>query len=200
MKRRMDVSDATFADRVNAVIRGDPCPSGTPVFSAAQQSNIVREMSGGGGRNDGNPMSYAACAGLPPKPTRMSKEDVYWQCRRSLRIWPVPEGDVKRGLRTYLKDRLRLSTSFLADMGEISVKRIAAGPRSKIVGEVVAIFSSVDVRDAVKGAARELAACPDAGMRLEIPQYLQPSLKALETVSYNLKQKHAGIRLSLIHI
>ena len=92
---------------------------------------------------------------------------------------------------------MRLSSSFLSDMGEISVKRITARPRSKIVGEVVAIFSSVDVRDAIKGAARELAGCSDAGIRLEIPQYLQPSLKALETVSYNLKQKNPMVKRNI---
>ena len=82
-------------------------------------------------------------------------------------------------------------------MGEISVKRVAAGPRSKITGEVIALFSSVDVRDAIRGAARELAGSPEAGMCLEVPHFLQPSLKALETVSYNLKQKHPGIRRNI---
>ena len=55
--------------------------------------------------------------------------------------------------------------------------------------EIITVFSSIDVRDAVRGAARELAGHPDAGIRLEIPTFLQPSLKALEAVSYNLKKK-----------
>ena len=137
------------------------------MLSSAGQSGPVHMYVSSFSSTAWSDSSGNSSSSVGPVPCRMSKEDIYWQCRRSLRIWPVPEGDVKRGLRTYLKDRLRLSTSFLADMGEISVKRIAAGPRSKIVGEVVAIFSSVDVRDAVKGAARELAAYPDAGMRLE---------------------------------
>ena len=112
-------------------------------------------------------------------------------------MWPIADGDVKAGLKKYLRDRLRLSTSFLADMGEISIKRVAAGPRSKIKEEVIVVFSSVDVRDAVRGAARELAGVPEADMRLEIPHFLQGSLKALEAVSYNLKKKHPGIRRNI---
>ena len=34
-------------------------------------------------------------------------------------------------------------------------------------------------------------------MRLEIPQFLQPSLKALESVSYNLKQKNPEIKRNI---
>ena len=34
-------------------------------------------------------------------------------------------------------------------------------------------------------------------MRLEIPYNLQPSLKALEAVSYNMKQKNSRIRRSI---
>ena len=37
----------------------------------------------------------------------------------------------------------------------------------------------------------------DAGIRLEIPYFLQPSLKALESVSFNLKQKNGKIKRSI---
>ena len=50
------------------------------------------------------------------------------------------------------------------------------------------------MRDAVRRAARELAG---AGIRLEIPRYLQPSLKALEEVSYNLKKKNPDMRRNI---
>ena len=39
-----------------------------------------------------------------------------------------------------------------------------------------------------------MAGTPDAGIRLEVPQHLQSSLKALEAVSYALKQKHPNMR------
>ena len=110
---------------------------------------------------------------------------------------PINDGDVRKGLGNFLKNRLGLGPAFLADMGELSVKRVASGPRAKITGEVIAIFSSVDVRDAVRGAAKELAGSPDAVIRLEIPTSLQPSLKALETVSFHLKKKHPKLRRNI---
>ena len=99
------------------------------------------------------------------------------------------EDDLKKALGNFLTTRLKLDRDILLDMEEIAIKRVAAGPRAKIRGEIIAVFSSVAVRDAVKGAAKELAGLPDAGIRLEIPYSLQSNLKALEAVSYNLKRK-----------
>ena len=82
-------------------------------------------------------------------------------------------------------------------MGDVSVKKVAAGPRSKITGEVIAVFLMVAVRDAVRGMASELAGDPDAGVRLEIPHGLQSNLKALESVSYNLKKKYPDLRRNI---
>ena len=85
----------------------------------------------------------------------------------------------------------------MADMGAISVKKVAASPGSKITGEVVAVFSEPEVRDVVRRAAKELAGASDSGIRLEIPHYLKPSLKALEAVSFNLKKKNDKIRRNI---
>ena len=62
---------------------------------------------------------------------------------------------------------------------------------------MIVVFSTVDVRDAVKRASKELAGAQDAGIRLEIPHSMKPSLQALEAVSYSLKQKHQNIRRSI---
>ena len=105
--------------------------------------------------------------------------------------------DLKAGLRDFLREKLKLDTAFLSDMGSVSIKRVAFGPRSKIKNEAIVVFSSTEVRDAVKGSARELASHPEAGIRLEIPFALQPSLKALEAVSYKLKQKHPDIKRNI---
>ena len=87
LRRRMDDNDATFADRVAAVIRGqDGMLSGPPAFSSASQSSSVSNCPGDNQATGGQGLPYAACAGLPPRPAKMSKEDIYWQCRKSLRI------------------------------------------------------------------------------------------------------------------
>ena len=79
-------------------------------------------------------------------------------------------------------------------MGSISIKRAFSGPKSKIQNEIIAVFSSSEVRDTIKRAARELAGDQSTGIRLEIPGYLQTSLKALEAVSFALKQKNLDMR------
>ena len=112
-------------------------------------------------------------------------------------MWPVVGPDLKVALKEYLRGRLCLSQTFLSDMGEIGIKKVASGPAAKISGEVIVLFSSVEVRDAVRRSAKELGGDKDAGMRLEVPYNLQPSLKALEAVSFNLKQKNSKIRRSI---
>ena len=74
-------------------------------------------------------------------------------------------------------------------MGEIVARPIPFTSRSKLKCEAGVTFSSVEVRDIVRRAARELAGSLEARIRLEIPQFLQPSLKSLESVSYSLKKK-----------
>ena len=61
-----------------------------------------------------------------------SSDERYWLCRKSLRIWPVPGADKKKALGSYLTDKLKLSSRFLKEIGEISIKTVAAAPGSKI--------------------------------------------------------------------
>ena len=156
----------------------------------------------GTGAASSSTMSYVTCMGMS-KASRASatpvgtKEDIYWFCRRSLRMWPVAGDDLRKGLLVFLKSKLQLDSAFFLDMGEISVKKVYAGPRAKIRDEVIAVFSTVAVRDNVRRAAKELRGCPDSGIRLEIPALLQPSLKALETVSFKLKKKYPEMKRNI---
>ena len=114
-----------------------------------------------------------------------------------MRVWPVPGPDIRTSLKEYLSTKLRLSSRFLSDIGDISVKRVAEAPGSKISNEVIAVFSTVAVRDAIKRAAKELGGEAGFGIRHEIPNALQTSLKALEALSFHLKQKHPGIKRNI---
>ena len=121
-------------------------------------------------------------------------KDVYWACRRSLRIWPVPGPDLKKSLANFMQTRLRISTSTLLKMGDISIKKVFSAPGNKIQDEVVVLFAKQEVRDAVRRSAKELAGDANAGIRLEVPRGLQSSLKALEAVSFALKQKNKKMK------
>ena len=82
-------------------------------------------------------------------------------------------------------------------MGEVSIKRVAEAPGSKICDEIIAVFATLEIRDSVKRAAKEFAGEAGLGICLEIPNSLQNSLKALELVSFNLKKKHQKIKRSI---
>ena len=58
---------------------------------------------------------------------------------------------------------------------------------------MVVRFPDVAMRDAVRSAAFNLAG-KKAGIRLEIPDALRPSLKALESTAYHLKQSNPGMK------
>ena len=87
-----------------------------------------------------------------------------------------------------------MSGTTLASMREIGIKKVFSTPTSKIQDEVIAVFSSLEVRDAVKRAAKELAGDREAGIRLEVPRSLQGSLKALEAISFALKKTNPSLR------
>ena len=121
------------------------------------------------------------------------REDRFWECRRTLRLWPVKEPTTE-GLKGFLSERLGLDESFLNDLGPVTV-RPHRDPRSKIKNEIYAEFESKEVRDAVKAAAPNLAKYrEEAGMRLHIPNHLQKDFKALMSLSYDLKQRHPELR------
>ena len=102
--------------------------------------------------------------------------------------------DLRKSLGNFLKFKLKFDDEFLRDMGEIAVKRVAAGPRAKIKGEVIAVFATNQIRDDIKAAARELAGDVDSGIRLEVPASLQANLKALEAVSFNMKKNYPNLK------
>ena len=60
--------------------------------------------------------------------------------------------------------------------------------------EVIVLFPDVDTRDIVRRAASNLAGMPNAGIRLEVPEFLRPSLRALESTSFLLKKKFPTLK------
>ena len=150
----------------------------------------------------GDPGSYASVLKTSASKTQRaprSKSGDYWACRKSLRIRPLGDGDGPQAARKYFREVLRLDERFIDDLGPLSVQRIPSGPGSEIQGEAVVSFTSVDARDAVKGAARNLAGRgQDYGIRHEVPNHLKSSLKSLHTLSYNIKQRHPDARRNVL--
>ena len=100
---------------------------------------------------------------------------------------------------TFLKVELGLPVGLLERIGPVEITPIFSNPRSKskIHDEVSVLFNTVEVRDSVRRAARELGGDPNAGVRLEVPTWLQSNLKALDALCYALKQKHPKLKRNI---
>ena len=60
--------------------------------------------------------------------------------------------------------------------------------------EVVVTFPDIETRDAARASASNLSGHPGAGLCLEIPDFLCPALRSLESVSYSLKSSNPGMK------
>ena len=106
------------------------------------------------------------------------KEDRYWRARRSLRMWPVRGPDLKSSLTAFFRDTLMLDDDIVATVPQLEIRGVRS-TKSKIVDEVIVVFPDLDIRDAVRAAAYNLAGASSAGIRLEIPESLRQSLRAV---------------------
>ena len=129
------------------------------------------------------------------------REENYWTCRRSLRIRPVGAGNDMSVLKAYLRDCLKISDQSIETLGldRTTVERVPFGPKSRHQKEMIVRFPTTEARDVVKASARNLASLgPDYGVRLEVPNHLKSAMQALSTVSFDIKQKHPGVRRNLL--
>ena len=133
-------------------------------------------------------------------PTIDRREREYWSARRALRIRPIPEGvDESEGSLCFFRDKLRLDEATIKCLGEMRFERMPHGPKSKYRREILIRFNSVEARDVVRSAASNLAGQgPDVGIRLEVPNSLKGAMKALQTLSYDIRMKHPSSRRNIL--
>ena len=124
---------------------------------------------------------------------KLQKEGAYWAARKSLRMWPVQGPDLYDSAVKFLVDFMQQDPRSLPERDEMSVQAAGSIGKTKNQGEVVVRFPDVATRDAVRSAAFHLAG-KQAGIRLEIPDMLRPSLRALENAAFNLKKTNPGMK------
>ena len=125
---------------------------------------------------------------------RERQEERFWECRRSLRLWPVRN---KEDLEEYLEKKLNMDREFIEDMGEVNIRRVIER-KPKYKDEAVVTFQDKRIRDAVKAQAYKLGNSGDElGMRLHLPDHLQKSFRALMGLSFDMKKKFPGLRRSV---
>ena len=142
--------------------------------------------------------SHGLAASKPGRPAR-SREDEYWRCRKALRLRPIEGSDGAQAVRDFITNHLKQDEDFLDSLGPFDVQRIPSGPAARIRKEAVVFFASVDARDAVKGAAKNLAGkSSDYGVRLELPNHLKSAMQSIQSVSYQIKKKYPESRRNVL--
>ena len=101
---------------------------------------------------------------------------------------------------TFFKDHLGLDDSFIDTAGELRFERVPFGPKSKQRNELLIRFPTVEARDIVRGAATNLAGKGrEYGIRIEVPNHLKSDMKALQSTSYDLKQRHPEAKRNVLY-
>ena len=124
------------------------------------------------------------------------REDAYHKCRRTLKIWPVNGEDLVDQARVFMRQSLKISDSRIQSIGNIIVTP-AAGRLAKERGEVLVLFEEKEDRDYVKSTGINLAGNRQAGMTLHVPGHLLDDYFALNSVGYNIKTSHEGVKRSV---
>ena len=140
----------------------------------------------------------AGCSKVDPEKRR---HDQYWDRRRALRIRPVGEGNEEVETRKYFEDHLNMSKSSLntLGLGRLIFERVPYGQRSKYQKELIVWLPSVDARDLVKSAARNLAGKgPEFGVNHELPDFLKSAMSDLQRISFDIKKKHPEARRNVL--
>ena len=124
--------------------------------------------------------------------------------KRTIRIWliqGVNEGEILKGIDSFLKNALVMEQRNLDTIIVESVERMRTSPRAKHHLKVRVVFRDEDNRETVLSYARNLSSYmdknngqPTAGLRMEIPDYLGSVHKLLIDMCYYLKTKHGVIK------
>ena len=129
--------------------------------------------------------TMAACGGAEVRGSfalTADERDAYMKCRRSLRMWPI-QGNrdvLAQEVRKFTAHYLAMSEQLVANLKFEKIWAVDQPRRSKITDEVVVQFQSTQQRDIVQSHANNLSKhTGKAGIRLEVPQFLEGAFKGL---------------------
>ena len=166
------------------------CPTG------ASSSSLTSDSS----------LTYAsALASLPPSggPSFRSmdrKELDYMRARKSLRLRPVSGKADRASAVAFMQKYLKIDSGTIDRLGDFSVAAVPFGQKAKYKEEILVAFPTVEARDVVRSAASNLAGLgSDYGVRLEVPNHLRSSMRALQAISFEIKTKHVGSRRNVLY-
>ena len=164
------------------------------------QSLLLSSSSGSGSGASSCATALTSSIAVQPRQNVADRQERdYWNCRRSLRLRPVDGPDVKEAALSFFGERLKMDSATIRSLGDFHAEFVPHGPETKYKKEVLVRFATVEARDIVRGSAPNLAGNgPEVGVGLEIPNNLRSAMKALQSLSFELKQKHPGARRNVL--
>ena len=124
------------------------------------------------------------------------QEESYLYHRRTLRIWPIPGPDRVKNTQDFIQTKLKITGSEYDAIGRFEAKEEKMSG-SNYPDEVVVVFETREARDRVKGASRNLANDPQAGIRINVPGFLLDNYRLLAATGYSIKTNQAGVKRSI---
>ena len=128
-------------------------------------------------------------------------DEWFWAARKKLRFFPIPgqtNEDLLTGLDDFIINKLRIPAGVLNKEDVVYVRKVRSAKKSKVQDELLVSFRTVQTRDLVQSYARNLSTWigddgkPTAGIRMEIPERLIGSFKALEEYGHAMRGKHGN--------
>ena len=121
------------------------------------------------------------------------------ESRRTVRIWPI-EGDNARdledGVKDFLAHALQMHSYEINELEILGIKRMRENKDSGIYNEVSFTVRDATARDEVFSRGPMLAGYvdrqrrPTAGLRMDVPPYLESTFRLLNNVGYELRLLH----------
>ena len=137
-----------------------------------------------------------AVGGLGGRPSssaveRSKREEAFYRCRRSLKLWPISGDDLEDEVKVFLKTKLRFTQSRIDSFGSIEV----SAPPAKAARdrkEVVAVFETSEDRDTIKANGINLANQKECGMSIHVPGHMLDDFFTLNSIGYSIKTNNSG--------
>ena len=132
--------------------------------------------------------------------TRKLEEIKYNEARRSMRMWPVPEGNetAEKAARDFMCNVLEIPRITVARIRIDFVRRVSSSRRSRVEDEVLVRFTDSDDRDVVQSFAPSLAKQGGkAGVRLDIPTHLKHVFRLLDAHGAELRKRNPLAKRSI---
>ena len=135
-------------------------------------------------------------ANLIPLDGPNRREDDYMSARKSLKIWPVVGPDLADAAIAFMVTRLTMKPGRI-DPATLKVTELQTGPDSSIKSQVLVEFPSVRLRDEVKALARNLKGSADAGIQMEVPDFLRGRFQTFQSLAFEMKKKNPALRRNI---